>query len=77
MGIASTILLAVAAYAGVGIVVGSAFVIRGIGVIDHATRGAGAPWHFRLIILPGAAALWPLVLTRWIRAGRAPAETHP
>ena len=25
-------------------------------------------WGFRLLILPGAAALWPLLLLRWLRA---------
>lgn len=42
------------------------FVIKGVGRVDkNAEEGT---WGFRLLILPGVAALWPLMLKR-MRAG--------
>jgi hypothetical protein len=66
--VVNAILLVLLAYAGVGLLIAIAFVTRGVGVVDHAARGA--PWPFRLLILPGAAALWPLILVRWTAAAR-------
>ncbi len=64
------------AYAIVGIVFAIAFVILGVQKIDH--RAKSSSWGFRLVILPGVAGLWPLVLTRWIRAtGEPPLEREP
>jgi hypothetical protein len=56
------------AYAGLGLVVALAFILVGVDRIDPAARGAIA---FRPLLLPGAALLWPLVLTRWIALERA------
>jgi hypothetical protein len=70
---AARVVLALAlVYAGVGLVFGAAFAAWGAGRIDHAAAGAG--WGFRLLILPGAGALWPVMLAKWVRAarGRAP-----
>lgn len=53
-------------YAIVGLLFAIAFVSIGVGRVDHAARDASI--GFRLIILPGAAGLWPLLLMRWIRA---------
>lgn len=68
MGTADFILLAVAAYAVLGAVFGVLFVIVGVGRVDHAA--VGAAWSFRLLIWPGAAALWPVMLMKWMRARR-------
>ena len=65
--VASILLLAAAAYAVTGIAVGGWFVFSGIGRIDPAT--VHAPLGFRLIVWPGAAALWPWVLLKSVRAG--------
>lgn len=65
---AKAVLLAVLAYATVGLAVGVPFVTIGIGTVDHAAKGA--PWTFRLLILPGVAALWPLIVRRWIGASK-------
>jgi hypothetical protein len=66
---AATVVLFVASmYLAAGLIVGIAFVTRGVGRID--TSAQDAPWSFRVMILPGAAALWPLVLRKWIRAAR-------
>jgi len=52
-----------------GLVVAGAFVARGADVAlgEPATLTAGA----RLLLLPGAFLLWPLVLYRWLRARAA------
>jgi len=52
-------------YAAVGVVFAIAFVARGITRIDAHAEGAGLA--FRLIVFPGIAALWPLLLSRWLR----------
>jgi hypothetical protein len=64
------LLLALAgAYAALGVAFAAAFVVLGVGRVDRTARGS--PWAFRLLILPGAAALWPWLLAGWIRAARA------
>ena len=50
-------------YAAAGLVFALAFVTRGIQKVDHAAKDSGI--GFRLIVLPGVAALWPLLLKRW------------
>ena len=61
------LLLAMAeAYAGIGLLFAVAFLTAGISRVDPLSKGSGI--GFRLIILPGVAALWPVLLTRWIRA---------
>jgi hypothetical protein len=53
-----------ALYLAIGCVVATAFIVAGVHrVMPHAgsvTVGA------RLIILPGCALLWPVVLRRWV-----------
>jgi hypothetical protein len=46
------------------------FVCFGAGRIDASAKGA--PIFFRLLILPGAAALWPVLLRRWLRGQALP-----
>ena len=58
---------ALAIYAGLGIVFGLVFVTTYIHRIDPAAANTGLT--FRLMMLPGAAALWPLLLPR-CRGGR-------
>jgi hypothetical protein len=66
---AVAILLGASFYAAIGGVLGMFFVWRGIERVDPAAHGA--PWSFRLLVLPGAMALWPLLTVRWIRALQA------
>ena len=65
------ILIGAGGYATAGIAFAVAFVSFGIHRIDPSA--AGASWRFRLIILPGVAAFWPLLLWRWMTR-RMPAE---
>jgi hypothetical protein len=51
-------------YAALGFLFGLAFVLRGVQRVDAAAKETGL--GFRLIILPGAAALWPVLLRRWL-----------
>lgn len=53
----------------VGLVLAGAFVARGADVAlgEPASLTPGA----RILLLPGAFLLWPLVLWRWLRAERA------
>lgn len=51
-------------YATVGFLFAVVFVIWGVGKLDPAARHSTA--GFRFLILFGAAALWPLLLKRWL-----------
>ncbi len=42
------------------------FLMKGINKVDTAAHGSG--WGFRLIIIPGTIALWPLLLNKWMKA---------
>jgi hypothetical protein len=58
-------LFVVAAYALAGAVFALAFVTVGVVRLDAAARGAS--WAFRALILPGSAALWPVLAVKWAR----------
>jgi hypothetical protein len=53
-------------YAAVGVVFAAAFVAVGIGRVDPVAQQA--PLGFRLVVLPGCAALWPVLFKRWVSA---------
>ena len=63
--LAEVIVAVLGAYAAAGVVFALVFAVWGVNRIDHVAR-EGTP-GFRLIILPGAAALWPLLAARWLR----------
>ena len=75
MGTADFIIFSAASYAALGVVFGVLFVTNGVERVDHAA--VGAPWSFRLLILPGAAAFWPVMLLKWLRARRSAADGGP
>ena len=52
-------------YGMVGAAFALAFVARGVDRIDPAAKGM--PLAARLLLIPGAAALWPLLLAKWQR----------
>ena len=53
-------------YAAAGVVFAIVFVARGVSRVDEHAAGAGL--CFRLIIFSGVVALWPFLLSRWMRA---------
>jgi hypothetical protein len=57
-------------YAIAGLVFACAFSAAGAARVDPAARGASFGFH--VLIVPGAAALWPLLLRRWLRGDRMP-----
>ena len=63
----SLMLEAAALYGVLGFLFALVFLTVGIGRIDPGARGSGI--GFRLTILPGVIALWPLMLVRWIVGG--------
>lgn len=66
MAVAELVVNVLGIYAAIGALFGIAFVIAGIGRIDPVAKGSTL--GFRLIVLPGAALLWPLLLKRWFGA---------
>lgn len=51
-----------------GLLVGLPFLTFAVGrVVEGA---AGSSLMFRLMMLPGAVLLWPVLLHRWLTAGR-------
>lgn len=57
---------ALVVYALAGAVFAAAFVARGIHRVDPVADHA--PVGFRLIVFPGVAAFWPVLLVRWAKA---------
>lgn len=55
-------------YAAAGLVFACAFSLWGVQQVDAGARGSHP--LFRVLIIPGAAALWPLMLGKWLRARR-------
>jgi len=66
MQAAEVFVYALTTYGAAGLVFASVFVTIGIGRVDSVAKNA--PLGFRLIVLPGCALLWPLLLRRWMRA---------
>ena len=64
--IGALILYAFGLYLAAGVVVGISFVLYGVtrALGQPATVSAGA----RVLLFPASAALWPLVLSRWLKA---------
>jgi len=62
------VLIGLALYAGAGVAIGIAFVASGVTRVlpEPAPVTIGA----RILLFPGAAALWPYVLIRWLRSSR-------
>jgi hypothetical protein len=58
------------AYSALGLLFALWFVWKGVERLDSQARGARL--GFRLLILPGIAAFWPLFLARWVRGVSEP-----
>lgn len=61
-------------YALIGVGFAVYFVLAGARRLDDAAKGAGV--GFRLIIIPAAAALWPLLAFRILNGKKRPEETN-
>jgi hypothetical protein len=48
-----------------GLLFGVPFIAVGVGRMDDAARES--PITFRLVILPGTVAFWPLLAARWLK----------
>jgi hypothetical protein len=73
---AKAIVYTLALYAGLGSVFAVPFVWLGVQRLDSEAQGSGI--GFRLLILPGVAAFWPMFLYRWRRGvAEPPVEKNP
>ena len=70
--VAAVIVAATQGYLIVGLVFAVVFVLFLAGRVDHAARDA--TWGFRILVIPGIALLWPLLLIRVLRGRQKPAE---
>jgi hypothetical protein len=69
---AGLLLVALGVHLACGLVFALPFALVGVKRIDpHATHGS---WGFRLLIIPGTMAFWPVLLKRWLRGVKAPPE---
>lgn len=72
--VARALVLVFQIYVGLGLVVAVPFVVRGVGKIDPSAREGTR--GFRLLILPGCVAFWPLIAWRWLRGAPPPEERN-
>jgi hypothetical protein len=76
--IAAGFLIVLGIYLGCGLVFAIPFAFFGVKKVDsHAAHGS---WGFRLLIIPGIIALWPLLLEHWAVRAIKPSEesnAHP
>lgn len=72
MNLPLSILAAIGLYLLAGALFALAFVAVGLTRIDPAAKGSHV--GVRLLLLPGSAALWPVLLVRWLRKSPRPAS---
>ena len=70
--IATWVLRLIGVYLAAGLLFAPPFLFSGVRRIDPAASEGTT--GFRLLILPGVVALWPLLLTRWVRGVSQPPE---
>jgi hypothetical protein len=68
--IATWIVRLAGAYLAVGVLFAMPFAFRLVNRLDAVAARGTLP--FRLLLLPGATLLWPLLLTRWLRRVQSP-----
>jgi len=74
--LAKIFVYALGIYAGLGLIFAVLFVWVGVQRLDPEAQGSGI--GFRLLILPGVAAFWPMFLQRWARGiAEPPMERNP
>jgi hypothetical protein len=65
--VATVLLGALALYVAIGLAVAAIFLLFGVTAVAGAPASVGA----RILFLPGAVALWPIVLSRWLKLRNA------
>lgn len=70
VAVATWLVRGVLLYLGCGVLFAIPFLARGAAAIDPAAREGSR--GFRVIVLPGVVALWPVLLRRWLSGGGAP-----
>ena len=74
--LAKAFVFALEAYGGLGLIFAVPFVCIGVQRLDPEAQGSEI--GFRLLILPGVAAFWPMFLYRWTRGlVEPPVEKNP
>ena len=74
--LAKVFVYAFEAYALVGLLFATLFVSLAVERLDSETRESS--FAFRVLIVPGVAAFWPMLLARWIRGlQEPPIERNP
>jgi hypothetical protein len=74
--VAKAFVFALEAYAGLGLIFAVPCVCVGVQRLDSEAQGSGIA--FRLLILPGVVAFWPMLLHRWTRGSvEPPVEKTP
>ena len=73
--VARVVVRAFEVYLAIGGIFALAFVSVGIARVDPSA--AGSSWGFRALVVPGAVALWPVLLARWVRRTTPPDECNP
>jgi hypothetical protein len=64
LALAQWLLGLMAGYGAIGCLFAVLFLCLGITQVDATAHGM--PWLARLLLLPGTAALWPLLLKKWL-----------
>ncbi|MFT4513824.1 MAG: hypothetical protein ACI89X_001681 [Planctomycetota bacterium] len=68
-----SILLIFAIYLAVGLLFGIFFAMKGVKLLDPVA--VGSPISFRLLVIPGATALWPVLLIKLLRLNTSSSNT--
>ena len=68
MNLTLSLLDVIAGYLALGMLVAVPFVLFGVARVDAGVRGAQP--LLRLLLIPGAALLWPWIVRRWWLAAR-------
>jgi len=74
IAIAPWIVFGFLAYCALGLLFAIAFVTLGVQRIDSAAPRASL--GFRLLLLPGSTALWPILLARWLNGSQPSTEAN-
>ena len=72
--IAEIFLILAGVYLGCGLLFAGPFVLLGVKKVDPLA--AHGSWGFRVLLVPGVSAFWPLLLWRWLRGPHTPPMEH-